>query len=597
MTEEVTLTITSARFRDFKAFKDFSVSFRHMNILVGPNNAGKSTVIGALRALSAAMQRARARNPEPVPAPEGTRRRGWSLQEDSIPISLENVHTEYESIDSSVEFRISNGSSLSLFFPADGGSYLIPEHPERVVLSASSFRSQFPLRVGVVPILGQVEHDEAMVTDETVRRNLATNRASRHFRNYWLRAEADDFSAFRERVRSTWVGMDIERPYVELAHKSGESVVVMFCKEERATRELYWAGAGFQVWCQILTHVVRESTAQMLVVDEPEIYLHPDVQRQLLTILRDLGPDVVIATHSSEIVSNAETGEILLVDKRARSAKRVTGIEGVRAALARLGSAQNFALTQLARTQKLIFVEGSDFKLLALFARKLGLSGLAAGTGFATAPTGGFPTPPALRAAVDGMNLAMGTAAKYAGVFDRDYRSDDETLALEAEFRSVLSFARVLRRKELENYLLVPDALDRAIQHALSDTARRNGKPPSQAAPAADVLSELAEDFRIDTQIQVLDRAAQFQRKTGSTAHATTLHAAALREFEENWRTLAGKVQLVPGKDLLARMNQRLQTLGISLTPTEIIRQMRRDEIAPDLASTLRELEKFAEPT
>ena len=74
----------------------------------------------------------------------------------------------------------------------------------------------------------------------------------------------------------------------------------MFCLEDRMTRELYWAGFGFQIWCQLLTHVSRAKDATLLIVDEPEVYLHPDVQRQLLGILRDTGPDIVFATHSTD---------------------------------------------------------------------------------------------------------------------------------------------------------------------------------------------------------------------------------------------------------------------------------------------------------
>ena len=74
----------------------------------------------------------------------------------------------------------------------------------------------------------------------------------------------------------------------------------MFCLEDRMTRELYWAGFGFQIWCQLLTHLCRAQDSSLVVIDEPEVYLHPDVQRQLIGILRELGPDVLLATHSTE---------------------------------------------------------------------------------------------------------------------------------------------------------------------------------------------------------------------------------------------------------------------------------------------------------
>ncbi|HSU83606.1 MAG TPA: AAA family ATPase, partial [Thermoanaerobaculia bacterium] len=45
----MSVTITSVEFRNFKAFSHFSISLQSLNILVGPNNCGKSTILGAFR--------------------------------------------------------------------------------------------------------------------------------------------------------------------------------------------------------------------------------------------------------------------------------------------------------------------------------------------------------------------------------------------------------------------------------------------------------------------------------------------------------------------------------------------------------------------
>lgn len=113
-------------------------------------------------------------------------------------------------------------------------------------------------------------------------------------------------------VAKTWSGMEVDPP--ELPDII-EQKLIMICKENRISRELFWAGFGFQVWCQLLTHISRANTSSILIVDEPEIYLHPDIQRQLLGILREICPDILIATHSTEIMSEADSGEILLIDK------------------------------------------------------------------------------------------------------------------------------------------------------------------------------------------------------------------------------------------------------------------------------------------
>jgi AAA domain, putative AbiEii toxin, Type IV TA system len=159
-----------------------------------------------------------------------------------------------------------------------------------------TFKRAFPIDLTVVPVLGPVEHREKRRERETVVAGLSTHRASRHFRSYWYDFP-DGFEDFAALIRTTWPGMDIQSPEVADPF-TGE--LSMFCLEDRMTRELYWAGFGFPIWCQLLTHVSRAKDATLLIVDEPEVYLHPDVQRQLLGILRDTGPDIVFATHSTD---------------------------------------------------------------------------------------------------------------------------------------------------------------------------------------------------------------------------------------------------------------------------------------------------------
>ena len=45
-------------FYRFKALERFALHIRHFNILVGPNNAGKSTILAAFRILASALRTA-----------------------------------------------------------------------------------------------------------------------------------------------------------------------------------------------------------------------------------------------------------------------------------------------------------------------------------------------------------------------------------------------------------------------------------------------------------------------------------------------------------------------------------------------------------
>ncbi len=378
------MSITSVKFRNFKALQDYSVSLQRMNVLVGPNNSGKSTILSAFRVLEQALRTARSRSASRVRTHTGNASLGHTIPDNTIPISLENVHSDYTDSDSRIEFRYSSGNKIFLFFPADGGATIYWE-TQKTFTTPSAFRKAFPDIVQTIPVLGPIEQHEQIVTDDTIKRAAGTPRASRHFRNYWMK-NPQGFDEFRDLVKDTWPGMSVSKP--ELASFL-DNRLVMFVLENRIARELFWAGLGFQIWCQLLTHISRCRESDMLIVDEPEVYLHPEVQRRLLGILREVRPDILLATHSVEILSEADPSEILLVDKSQFSARRLRDIEGVQQALDEIGSIQNITLTELARNRRLVFVEGlDDYKILRRFAKILGLNELAAGIGITALESG-----------------------------------------------------------------------------------------------------------------------------------------------------------------------------------------------------------------
>lgn len=312
--------ITSLKFRNYKGFEDFSVALRDFNVLVGPNNAGKSTVLGALRILGESLRKAIHGSLSRCYS-KANRCGEYHLNLEGLPVSTENVFHNYdESEAAEISFRFSNGNTLRLIFQSRGACVLIPD-AARGVRSVSEFNREFPFKITSVPILGPVEHDEPLFQKEAARLALLTHRASRNFRNIWYRYP-DGFDEFRKRIRQTWPGMDILPPEIYQHHD--RACLYMFCPEDRYPRELYWAGFGFQVWCQMLTFLLQAKDSSLLVIDEPDIYLHSDLQRQLVHILAGLGPMILLATHSTEIISDVECDQILHVDKRRLSAKRVS---------------------------------------------------------------------------------------------------------------------------------------------------------------------------------------------------------------------------------------------------------------------------------
>jgi ABC-type multidrug transport system ATPase subunit len=456
------------------------------------------------------------------------------------------------------------------------------------VTTPSKFRAAFPINLQIIPVLGPLEHEETYVNEDTVKEALNTHRASRHFRNYWNYFEEgwDDFSVM---ISSTWPGMAMSKPELDIPNRK----LTMFVSEERIDREIYWAGLGFQIWCQLLTHLSRANSASLVVIDEPEIYLHPDVQRQLLNILRNLTSDILIATHSVEIMGEADPYEILLVDKNKNSAKRLKDIEGVQFAIESLGSAQNVTLTHLAKTKKIVFVEGmSDYKTIRRFAKNLGYEELASGNQLTAFESGGFSSWEKIKSFAWGVKNTIDSSMKLFAIYDRDYFCQDEIDSILSELQSELTFAHIHKRKEIENYLLNVDVLERVLKKQIQAKNERSEINIIQTTNVLEYLEQITSSLKISIQSQYIAKRLDYNKNT--YFDSSTIGRKAIEEFESIWTDLNTRMQIVPEKSTLRSLRDKVQRdYGVNLTDVQIIDNFATHEIPEDLKQLIINLDNF----
>jgi predicted ATP-dependent endonuclease of OLD family len=367
----------------------------------------------------------------------------------------------------------------------------------------------------------------------------------------------------------------------------------MFCPEKRFPREIYWAGFGFQVWCQMLTYILRASADALLIIDEPDVYLHSDLQRQLVAILRSSPADTLIATHSTEIISEAEPSELLVIRKGAKQAYRVKDVEQLRDIFATLGSNLNPVLTQLAKARRAIFVEGKDFRILSAFARKLGYQDVANRADFAVIPANGF-NPTMVQNFKSGIESTLGKSISSAIIFDRDYRTQDEVDTLIGSFSKFSTLQHVHRRKEIENYLLDPVVLQKAVDRRVKERATRAGVAAQSIVQVDTMLDDIYESMRSKILSQYLPNGVDFLKNKNPSLDKSTLTQKVLDEFESRWSQPKGRIELVPGKEVLAELNAKLQgILGISVTAVAIMSEMSASEVPLEIRDLLKNIDLF----
>ncbi len=537
------------------------------------------------------MRKATSRKAEAIRGPHG-HVPGYAIDLSAVSVAEENIFYNYDdSAAATVTFTLSNQNQLTLYFPERNACYLIADAHGKQTATPTTFRSQFNCPIGFVPILGPVDHFEGLFEKEAARLALFNYRAARNFRNIWYHYP-EKFDAFQSALRQTWPGMDIQRPEIDISH--GKPRLHMFCPEDRIPREIFWAGFGFQVWCQMLTHLIQSSDAALFMIDEPDIYLHAELQRQLLGLLRNLGPDILIATHSTEIITEAELGDIVLINKHRRFARRIEHPSQLEEVFKILGSNLNPILTQLAKTRRAFFVEGKDFQILGKFANKLGFTAIGNRSEFAVVPVEGF-APDRIRSLKIGMETTLGAEVSAAAVLDKDYRSDLERLSISAACREFCNFVAIHRRKEIENFLLVPSAIDRAAERKLADRIKRTGVELKYRPEAARLLEDFAAKKRSYVTAQYLAFRRRFERTNSPNLHEATVNEAALNEFENCWKDAISRLEVIPGKEALSVLNQYLQQqYGVSVTPTAIIDAMRQEDIPEEMRQLIRDITAFA---
>jgi hypothetical protein len=583
--------ITSIIYTNYKSFSQFSVSLTDFNILVGPNNAGKSTIISSLKILAEGIRKARARKPTMIKCPKGLEILGYEIDLKQVPVATENVFFNYEDESPAIiKFKLSDGACLQVFFPSRGECFLNYESDKDIVRSPSDFKKLVDLEIGYVPILGPVDHKEKLYLKEAARLALLTHTASRNFRNIWFHY-GEDFNAFKDLVKTTWPGMDIDPP--EFFSSPDGVTLEMFCPEERIPREIFWAGFGFQVWCQMLTYIVKNRNASLFLIDEPDIYLHSDLQRQLLGILKTLGPDIIIATHSTELISEAELNDILLINKSNQSAKRIKDPSQLRDIFKVLGSNLNPILTQIAKSKRVLFVEGKDFSIFSKFARIIKKDQVANRTDFAVVPLEGF-NPARLQAFKDGIEKTIGSKVLSAVIFDRDYRSNNEVNDEQRDLKSGNYFAHIHSCKEIENFLLIPDAIKKAIENRLRESNNRTGKSITFDGDINQILIEISNNFKHKTQAQLQSHRLKFEKSINPRTDESSIIENILNEFEIQWVNLQERLKILPGKEFFSALNERLQQdYKVTITAANVINGLQKSTVPLELITLIEEIEIF----
>ena len=569
---------------NFRKHQRFSVTCREKNILVGPNNAGKSSILDALR-LFADVQRYASRR---VPSLRSYKDHGvcafYEATNSIFSVTLENICRNYS--DEYAVAIITNelGNKLHININPDKKPEIFIETDAKIEKTKNYFSRAFPEKIIVVPTLGQFEESEKLNDADYVRSIEFTRLAARNFRNVWRSKGDEHFEEFRGLVVSNWPDIDIGRPEIVSAFPP---TLQMFYKEGGISREVYWAGFGFQVWLQMMTHFLRGSENDVLVLDEPDVYLHADLQRRLFHVSKKRFRQIFLATHSSEIMNEANASDVILIKPGLVTGARITTDAGYRSAHALLGSSENADFARLSRAKRIIAFEGNDRSLYRRFEQKLLRNGVISDPDTISLKIGGYENWQRVDNLTWMFQELFGISAKIVSIFDRDYRSDDQIFAFEEALRGSGVWCRVLRRKEIENYLLEMRPLASTFIKA---GAKRNLN--ISLIEFEDVFSKITEQAKDDCLISVQSEYTKYCKMKRDPRDTSTQLKHAKSEFDQDWSKFGSKKR-IGGKQLIIDLNTFFQKkYGFTVSNGAIIDEFDKEEIDPDLIEIVQEINR-----
>ena len=531
--------LTRVTLKRFRGYKDFTTPLQPFSVIVGPNNAGKSTLIAALRSGALMLSHAKRFNPTEDQSVQKAKYKCHRIGSGAFFVDDETLRHDFaRDRQTSVELEFEGKASLKAIWPSNesnGFFYLSVDGGQPIDLSRT--RQIFPT-IGVLPGLRPVDPREKLLDSTYVKKNLGGRLSSMRFRNQLLTLEGGrpDFKDFQQYCDKWLPEIKLQKPRVR------DDEVDVFFKEGRWEREISWAGDGVQVFLQVLLNVFRLTDSETLVLDEPELYLHPDLQRRLVELLKETSIQCVLATHSPEIISASPPESVLWVDRSQKRAIRSPENETLDQLTESIGTGFNLRLARLMRTKVAFFVEGEDLKYLKPLAKTLELRSLIIEVGVAVVPLHGSGNYKKLES-FDwiAQNFLKGAISGYV-LFDRDFLSR-ETMRERVELLTNAGLqVHFWEHHELESYLIVPSAI-----------ARLSGLDESTIN---EDLDSVTDEMKANVEVGMLNsRFIEGPRGLMPGDYLPQCQA----EIAEYWDDPVERLKRCPAKEILAGLNAKLQ--------------------------------------
>lgn len=573
------------QFINYKCFEDATIPLREITIAVGKNNAGKSTMIEGLRLIALAIKSGKKHNYKDLPPIFQQRnKKSKKLNLDSLKIDLRTVsHFYKEDIISKIIGYFNDKNKIEIYISDDVAYACYYDKSGRNIKSANKFLVSSFSRVEILPQIGLIKEEERQLAGSTIVNGRDTYLSSRHFRNEILDEKTKDITVYEEfcqLAEQTWQGLKVKELIAPSRGFIGDSTppIQLMIEADRFTSEIGYMGSGLQMWLQIIWFICKSAESETVILDEPDVYMHPDLQRSLVKIVKNRFKQVIIASHSVEILSEVNPENVLMIDKSKQTMKFSSDIISVQNTLEDLGSSQNITLLRIANSKKCIFVENSsDLKILNKIYEKC----------YPENNDSLLTLPFVELKGASNLPQAFGLSKLFAGetkgsiqvkcILDRDYFPQTWLDKKIFEAKDADLNLKFWNKKEIENYLIMPKVL-----HSISNMKDEN--------KFNECLNKKIDEYFKD---KVADLLASKLKDINRNWDISRLNFEARQIRDESWDTLEAKLAIIGGKETLKMIRDWFQKdFQTSCSVDDIIKNSSTEDFDNEIFDTIKWLRK-----
>lgn len=470
--------------KNFKRIKNQAYELTDFDLLVGSNNSGKSTILQAMAIWQYCVDefhRTKRKgqsgiqivlpNFTALPLPEfnliwtdRTERRYPGVKGDKkqefiyIEIILNWFNSENEEIEFGVQMRYH--SPQSVYVKPMGGWKRFKELDEK---------NDLP-RIVYVPPFSGLEPNEIWYDDAVIRSKIGKAQPGSILRNLLFRVidktvinekgesvsapieDNEDWKKIIELIKD-WFGVTLNTPDYEKGIST--EIKVTYTNEKNKEFDIISGGSGFHQTLTLLSFIYGWPKITTILFDEPDAHLHVNLQRKILTCFRKMtSVQFLVATHSEELIKGVETHAIYSV--LATVPKRIQDSAPVVTALSDI---DNKTVVETTQSPFILYVEGEDDeRLLTAWASILEKDAIL--TKFHIFPMGGGTKQDMKGRAEKHFNGLREVVPAVERIMLFDYDSDVASLNVGDSNPVITEWGR----KNIENYLLIPDPWKRAVQ-------------------------------------------------------------------------------------------------------------------------------------